>query len=268
MQPELERLQTNRSLLFFLLGAVFVILTANVFGSATATTVTDLLYVPVSGELLVLAVAITVRFRAKGDHGKAYLFFVGFVALWFVAEVLWMISDLTNYLSPFPAEIDWLYLGGYPLLFLFSIYYLKPMQKAISKKMLACASLATITFLVPTLYITHSYNPDASMSKIIWAGAYPVADAVVLFPAILGLMLFFKGTVTLFWSLACIAIVLNIVADSGFFFLQIGKPYYSGHPIDILYLWSYILFSFGIYSHIRLYKKPKTKSYGNIDDLK
>lgn len=268
MQPELERLKNNRSLLFFLLGVVFVILAANMLGSVAATTVTDLLYVPASGALLALAITITARFGAKGDHGKAYLFFVGFVASWFIAEVLWMISELTNQLSPFPEEVDWLYLGGYPFLFLFSIYYLKPMQKAISKRMLAYASFATITFLVPTLYTTHSYNPDASLSQMIWAGIYPVADAVVLFPAILGLTLFFKGDVNLFWSLACLAIILNIIADSGFLFLQIDKAYYSGHPLDILYLWSYILFSFGIYSHIRLYKKPKMKSYDDVEDLK
>lgn len=268
MQPELEILRTGKRLLFFLLGIVFVILVANVLGSATATLVTDLFYIPVSGALLVLAVTITVRFRAKGDHGKAYLFFVGFVASWFTAEVLWLVSELTTHLSPFPAEADWLYLGGYPFLSLFSIYYLKPMRKAVSKKMLACASLVAITFLVPTLYVTYSYNPDSSLSQMIWAGAYPLADTIVLLPAILGLMLFFKGNVNLFWSLACLAILMNIIADSGFLFLHVDKSYYSGHPLDILYLWSYVLFSFGIYSHIGLYKKPKKKSCGDIDDLK
>lgn len=261
-------MKTNKFLLSFLLGVVFVILTANVLGNAAATVVTDLFYIPVSGALLVLAMAITVRFRAKGDHGKAYLFFVGFIASWFAAEVVWMVYEIAIPLLPFPAEVDWLYLGGYLFLFLFSIYYLKPMQKAISKKMLACASLATIAFLVPTLYTTHSYNPDASISQIIWAGAYPVADAIVLLPAILGLMLFFKGNVNLFWSLACIAILLNILADSGFLFLHVDKSYSSGHPLDILYLWSYVLFSFGIYSHIQLYQKPKMKSYDDVDDLK
>lgn len=254
--------------MFFLLATSFVVLTANVFGRYAAIAVTDALYIPASGALLALAAIIATRFGTTGAHGKAYLLFVGFASSWFAAELVWMLLELTTYLSSFQVNIDWIYLGGYPFLFSFSIYYLKPMRKAISKRLLAYASLAMIAFLVPTLYATYSYNPQASLSKIIWAALYPVADAVLLFPAVLGMSLFFKGRVNFFWSLACIAIILNIVADSGFLFMHVDKSYYSGHPIDILYLWSYTLFSFGIYSHIKYFKKQKMKSYGDIDDFK
>lgn len=268
MPLELEKLNPNKYLIFFLLVVVFVLLVVNMFDKHVTMAVTDLLYVLTSGGLLVLSIIIATRFGATGDHGKAYQLFAGFAGLWFTAELVWMFSELTNVPSSLAIDGDWLYLGGYFFLFLFSIYYLKPMMKAISNKMLAYAFLATITFLVPTLYATYSYNPTASLPQIIWAGIYPVADSVVLFPAVLGMMLFFKGQVNFFWSLACLAIILNIVADSGFLFLHVDQSYYSGHPLDILYAWSYILFSFGIYSHVKLYKKRKMKSYNNIEDLK
>lgn len=268
MQPELDNLRTGRPLPFALTGIVITILVANAFGRDVAIAVSDLAFVAASGVLLALTIAISARFGITGDHGKAYLLFSVFVASWFAAEVVWMVSELTGLLPPFPQEAEMLYLVGYLFLIMFSFYYIKPMRMAISKKMIGYASLATVTFLVPTLYTTYSDNPDASPLQIIWGGIYPVADAAVLFPAVLGLMLFFKGQVNFFWSLACVAIILNIMADTGFLFLFLDESYYSGHPLDILYLWAYVLFSFGIYSHIKLYKKQKMKSYKNVEDLR
>ncbi len=268
MQTNLENIRSNKFFLFCLLAIGFAVLISNVVGKEIANLTTDFLYVPLSGGLLILSIIIAIEFRGSGDHGKAYLLFVGFVSFWVAAELGWLRSELASHLSPFPEYADWLYLAGYPFLFFFSIYYLKPFHMAISKKIFSYASLATMLFLIPTLYTMYSNNPNASLPMIIWAAIYPVSDAIILFPAVLGLSLFFKGKVGLFWSLTCIAIILNIIADSGFLFLDINKSYYSGNPINILYLWSYILFAFGIYSHVKLYRKPKMKSYDNVDDLK
>jgi len=241
---------------------------ANLLGKNIATATTDFLYLPVSAILLILSIVISVRFRGKGDLGRAYLFFTGFAASWFIAELFWFISEIFNQLNPFPYVNDFLYLLGYPFLLLFSIYYLKPVEAAISKKMWTYALLATAIFLIPTFYITYSYNPNSNWNEIMWAGIYPIADAIMLFPTVIGMILFFKGDVSLLWSLMFFAILLNIVADSGFLFLDVDRSYYSGNPIDILYLWSYVLFSFGIYSHIKVFKKPKMKSYDKLDELK
>ena len=245
-----------------------MLLVSNIVGEETANLTTDLMYMPVSGGLLILSIIIAIKFRGIGDHGKAYLFFAGFVSLWVAAEFLWLRSEIVLHLSPFPTEVDWLYLAGYPFLFSFSVYYLKPLRSSISRKMIVYASLAVAVFLVPTIYTMYSSNPNASLPEIMWAAIYPVSDVMVLFPAVLGMALFFNGKVGLFWSLTSIAIILNIAADSGFFFLDIDKSAYSGSPINILYLWSYILFAFGIHSHVKLYGKPKMKSYNNVEDLR
>src|SRR5574342_233649 len=162
---------------------------------------------------------IAKRFGIRGDHGKAYLMFVCFAAMWFAAELAWSVLELTS--SEFPAQVDLLYLGGYPFLFAFSIYYMRPVCKTASKKMFVYSFVVMTIFLASTAYATYLQNPNAEFLQVIWADLYPIADAAVLFPAILGLALFFKGRVSFFWSLACIAIILNVVADSGFFFLYV-----------------------------------------------
>lgn len=246
---------SERNIPLFLFGTACVVLLANLFGKDFATLVTDIALTVSSDALLVLAVVISTRFGIRGDHGIAYFFFACFAALWLVAELTWTLSELV-FQQPLDS-IDWIYLGGYPFLFLFSMYYLKPLRKQISKKMIVLASLVVAAFLIPTLYTTYSYNNDASVMRLLDASIYPLADTAVLFPAVVGISLFFRGQVSFFWSLACLAIILNIIADSGFMFLYLDSAYYTGHPIDILYLWSYVLFSFGIYSHIKFFKKPK-----------
>lgn len=267
MQANRVSLKGIEFFLFCLLAVGLVVLISNIAGEETANLTTDLTYIPASGGLLALSVIIAIRFRGIGDHGKAYIFFTVFVSFWAAAECLWLRSEMSSHLSPFPEEIDWLYLAGYPFLFCFSVYYLKPLRLLISKKMFTCASIAAAVFLIPTIHTMYSFNPNATVSEIAWAAIYPISDVMVLFPAVLGMMLFFNGKAGLFWSLAFIAIILNIVADSGFFFLDIDRSY-SGNPINILYLWSYILFAFGIYSHIKLYGKPKMKFHNNTWDLR
>ena len=268
MEADIKKSKTTRFLIFSLLCVGFVVLVTNFLGKNITLATTDFLYLPISGILLILAIIVTIRFKGKGNFGMAYLFFAGFSGCWFVAEFIWMISELFNQLTPFLYIDDYLYLSGYPLLLLFSRYYLKPVKSAISQKILVYAVLATGIFLIPTLYTVYSYNTNSTLEEIIWAGIYPLSDAILLFPTVIGMILFFKGNVSLLWSLMFFAILLNIIADSGFLFLDVDRSYYSGNPIDILYLWSYVLFSFGIYSHIKVFKKQKMKSYGNLDEFK
>lgn len=268
MQSKDGQLRNNRFFLFCFLAVGFAVLISNIAGKDVAYITTDSLLVILSGGLIVLSVIIAAGFRAKGDHGIAYIIFAGFALLWFIAELAYLQTDLAFHLLSFSGQDEVFYLGAYPFLFVFAIYYLKPFRLALSARLIAYAILATLVFLVPTLYSTYSLNTRSSIPEILWAAAYPIADAMILFPAVLGLALFFKGEVGLFWSFTCIAIILNIIADSGFFFSYIDKTAYSGNPINILYMWSYLLFAFGIYTHVKLFKKPKMKSFGNPDDLK
>ena len=266
MQINLEKSQTKKYLLLSILGTGFIMLIANFVGQEVTTLTTNLLYVPVSGALVVLSIIISTRFSVKGEHGRAWIFFVGSAVSWFIAEQIWLVYDLVYQIDPFPSPADFFYLAGYPFLFLFSMYYLKPLKDAISKKTLICVSLIAMTLLVPSLYIASGQDSQISDFELALALSYPIADAIILIPALIGVTLFFRGEVNFLWSLICIAIILNVVADTGFLITSMDGSYYMGHPVDMLFLWAYILFSFGVYSHIQIFKKhqPNIKSQ-NLD---
>ena len=269
MQTNLEKSQTKKYLLFSIIGTGFVMLFANLAGQEATTLITNLLYVPVPGALAVLSIIIAARFTVQGEHGKAWFLFVGLATSWFIAEQIWLVYDLVYQTDPFPSIADIFYLAGYPFLFMFSIYYLKPLKNAISKKITVYSSLTAITLLIPSLYMAYDTDSEISAFELGLALSYPIADGIVLIPALIGVILFFKGEVNFLWSLVCVAMLLNVVADTGFLLTSMDGSYYTGHPIDMLYLWAYILFSFGVYSHIQIFKKhrPNIKSQ-TLEDLR
>jgi hypothetical protein len=255
-------------LFFSLISTGIIILVANLTTEPARVFIANLVYIPVAGSLVVLSILIATRFRTAGTHGKSWILFAIFVAFWFIAEQTWMVYELVYELDPWPSVADYFYLGGYPLLFAFSIFYLYPMRKAITKKLVISTSAISVLLLIPTFYIAYDSSSEANEFEIALAASYPILDAISLCPALIGIALFFRGEVNFLWSLICLATILNVVADTGFLLISIDDSYYTGHPIDMLYLWAYVLFSFGVYSHIKIFKSHKKDEYENINELR
>jgi hypothetical protein len=255
LQNNLEKLQEQKSLFACLLITGIGIMVATFFGKEVVKAVTDFTYIPVTGSFVILSIMISSRFRKTGNHGKAWLLFLGTAISWFIAETTWTIYELVYHLNPFPSSADAFYIAGYPFLFLFSIYYLKPFKKLISRKMILSTSLIAVSVLIPSLYMTVDNNSDESKFAIALGATYPIADSIVLVPALIGIFLFFRGEVNFLWTLLLVGILFEVIADTGFQYFTLNNSYYTGHPIDILFIWSYIIFSFGVYSHIQIFKK-------------
>jgi len=158
-------------------------------------------------------------------------------------------------IDPFPSVADIFYLLGYPFLFMFLIFYIEPVQKAITKKMVIIATFLALLVLIPSLFIALHNDSDVSYSELILAIAYPIVDALVIIPALIGVSLFFKGRVNFMWTLVCIGIFSLFIADTVFLFADINMWYYTGHPIELLFYFMYILISFGVYDNMKVFSR-------------
>ncbi|HII36130.1 MAG TPA: hypothetical protein HA319_03645 [Nitrosopumilaceae archaeon] len=268
MHTLLEKIGLHKFLLLSLFTTGIIMLVANFLTDDIRTLVTDLLYVPIPAAVLVLSIIITLRFKMSGKHGKAWIVFAIFAASWFVAEQIWLVYELILNIDPWPSIADFFYILGYPLLFGFSMLYLYPVRKAISKKLIISSSMASLSLLIATFIL--AYQPDSSENdfEVVLAASYPILDAIVFCPALIGVSLFFRGEVSFLWSLMCIAIILNVIGDAGFLLSSMNDSYYTGHPIDLLYVWAYILFAFGVYSHIRIFQSRIDEPYKNASELR
>jgi len=240
---------------------------AEYLGKKAALVFTDWIFVPIPGALVVLSILSVKRHGLQGSHGKAWISFAIFSAMWFIAEQVWSILELFYNQKPFPSIADFFYIVGYPAYFIFAILYMRPVKKAITKKIVILSLLVAMAVLVPTLYMTFENNSDEDKLSIIIGAFYPVADAVVLVPALIGVVLFFGGKVNFLWSLMLVGIILEVAADTGFQYFSLDNSLYTGHPIDILFLWSYVVLAFGVYDHVKIFKTEK-KSLHDKESLR
>ena len=269
METRLEKLQSQKYLLISLIVTGFAFLISESIGKETADLFANLIFIPVPASTVILSCILTKRNGLTGSHGKAWILFTIFAALWCVAEQVWLVNELVYKEKPFPSSADFFYLSGYPFYFIFSFLYLHPFRNAISKKMIVITSLIAIVVLIPNLYMTFDNNSDESEFAIILGSIYPIADAIVLIPAMIGVALFFRGKVNFLWSLLLIGMIFEVVADTAFQYFSLDDSYYTGHPVDILFLWSYLLLSFGLYDHIKIFKKShdNKNTFDNKENL-
>jgi hypothetical protein len=233
------------------------VIVANLFGKETAILVGNLGYYPITILLTSFTAIMVIKFRTKNTYGIAWIMFLACATSWMVAEHVWTVEELVLHVKPFPSNADIFYVLGYGFLILFVMYYMKMMKKAITKKMVLVSITISITVLLPSLYISEFENSDISGIAFALALAYPVLDAIVLAPALIGIMMFYKGEVSRLWTFFSLAIISFAAGDTGFLLLEMNDNYYTGHPIEILLMWSYVLFTFGVYSQYKIFSGKK-----------
>lgn len=254
MKAHLQNLYSQRFLLSSLAGTGLILLVAESISKQAATIVGNWIFVPIPAALVILSIVSVKRHGLTGSHGKAWLCFAIFSVMWFIAEQVWFLLEMFYNQKPFPSIADFFYIAGYPAYFVFTILYLRPAKNTITRKMIVVSSLIGIAVLIPNVYMTLENSSDETPFAITLGAVYPIADAIVLVPAIIGVTLFFGGKVNFLWSLMLVGIIVEVVADTGFQYFSLDNSYYTGHPVDILFLFAYILFSFGVYDHIKIFK--------------
>lgn len=255
MQTALDTVLSKKYLIASLFTVAIVILGANFVSIDLAILVGNLSYIPTTGAFSIMAILIAFRFGLAGNHGLAWFSFAAFALSWSIADLIWVYQELYLKEDPFPSSADIFYIVGYPFLLMFLISYLQPVRSSITKKMFAVSSAISIGILIPSLYLVLGNGIHIDSLSMTLGVIYPVFDAMVIMPAMIGVALFFKGRVNFMWTLICLGILCSFVVDIAFLFKQNEDSYYTGNPIDILFHWTYVLLAFGVYGHLSLFKK-------------
>jgi hypothetical protein len=253
----------------YLIAALAVIASVNLISNFAsedlAIYVGNFSYIPIAGSFLILSMLIIARFGMTGNHGLAWISFGGLAISWFIAEMIWIVQEVYLQIDPFPSAADIFYLVGYPFLLMFFIAYLQPVKSAITKKIFATSLAISSGILVAGLYFVLGVGGNDDIFEVVLASIYPIFDAMVFIPALIGVALFFKGHVNFMWTLFCFGIISLFIGDAAFLFAQNEDSYYTGNPMEILYYWNYVLMSFGIYNQLILFQKSKGSK---LEDLR
>ena len=243
----------------FTLGATAsLILIGNLINLDTAIIIGNYLAIPLGLGFVVISIAVLIKF-GFGDsiHGLSWIAFVGFSVCWFIGDGMWTLEEIFFEEEPYPSTADIFYLFGYPFLLMFLIQYLVPMRTSITKNMMLASGISSVAVLgLILLILWDSDNLNVTFDDI-FSVVYPIADVFALFPSVIGVILFFKGKINFMWSAILFGIILNILGDVWFMYLQLSpeEPYHTGHPVDVLFLSAYVFMFFGLYHHIKLFAK-------------
>jgi hypothetical protein len=104
---------------------------------------------------------------------------------------------------------------------------------------------------VSTTLITPILGAEEDLITILVDFAYPLLDLVLFSVSVLGLAVFLKGRLGKSWLLINVGILSNVIADILFSYTTTQETYYSGHPLELLYHFGYLLFLLAFYIHTK-----------------
>ena len=216
-------------------------------------------YTIVPAVLVGFSSMITIKlFRKKHFQTKAFFMFTLGTACWFIAEQLWQAYDYFWEGDPFPSEADIFYIASYPFFTAFLFLSLKPILKSISKNVWLFAIGLSVSFLIPSVAAAYDDIYGESAFAISIALAYPIMASVQLIPAIIGVLFLTKKGANFSWMLLLFGFIVYAIADTFFLLAQIDGSYYDGHPVDVMYIYTFLLCIFAIQSRLSFLKQdPK-----------
>ncbi|QUC64357.1 HAMP domain-containing histidine kinase [Nitrosopumilus sp. K4] len=220
-------------------------------------------YSIIPGLLVVLSSILAVKLH-KQNHfqSKAFLLFAIGAMCWFSAEQIWAIYDHIYDMDPFPSEADIFYMAAYPFFVAFLLISLKPVRKSISKKVWMFAMGLSISFLIPSFSAAYDDMEGEHAFDTSIALSYPILAAFQITPAIIGIMFLAKRGANYSWMLLLFGFLIYSVSDTFFLFAELDGNYYDGHPVDLMYLYSFILLIFSLENRLKLAYTSNDKNQG------
>jgi signal transduction histidine kinase len=209
------------------------------------------------GLVTVYSIILAVKLHRKNHpQVKSFVLFAIGGAFWMIAEQIWQMYDHVWEGNPFPSEADLFYLGAYPLMTAFLFLHLKPVIRKTNKNVWLFAIGLSASFLIPSIIAASDdmFGEEAFDTSI--ALAYPILSAIQIIPAIVGIMYFTKKGISLSWMLILFGFIVYGIADTLFLFAEIDGTYYDGHPVDLFWLYSYILIIFAFHIRLKMAKLP------------
>jgi len=213
------------------------------------------------GVIIAYSSVLTIKLhKQKNFEAKGYLLFAIAAAFWFIAEQIWQLYDHVWEGEPFPSEADIFYIASYPLITVFLFLSLKPIIRKVSRNVWLFSIGLAFSLLIPSVLAAYDDMFEEDAFPTIIALAYPILSSIVLVPAIVGVMLLAKQNTSLPWMLILFGFIIYGVSDIFFLFAELDGTYYDGHPVDLMYLYSYTMIIFAFHARLKIAKLPTSSN--------
>ncbi len=218
------------------------------------------IYTIIPGTLVILSIwAVTRSDSIKELPKKSLIFLALSFTFWFLAEQTWNLYEHVFEIDPYPSLADVFYLLA-PIFMLIAIsIFLKSTEKKFSRKNIVFACVISSLILIPSLLYTVDAGIEDGPLELAIAVSYPILDAILLVPVIISVLLLISTKHSFFWAMILAGVIIFTTADTVFLLLVILDQYEDGHPVDILWISSYTIWSFMMIFIIFQSKKHEEK---------
>jgi signal transduction histidine kinase len=217
-------------------------------------------YTIIPGILVILSIWAVTRSDSIKELPKKSLIFLSLsFTFWFLAEQTWNLYEHVFEIDPYPSLADFFYISA-PIFMLIAIsIFLKSTGKKTSRKNIIFACVVSSLVLIPSLLSTLEVGIEDEPLEVVIAISYPIVDTVLLVPVIIAILFLISSKRNLFLIMILAGLILMITADTVFLHLVILDQYEDGHPVDILWISSYTIWSFMMIFIISQSKKYEEK---------
>jgi signal transduction histidine kinase len=193
--------------------------------------------------LPVITLLQTARYyhRKNNPLANPFVFLAIGVFSSFIAEQIWSIYSFVLNEEPFPSIADVFYLGFYPFVAIFLLYFIKRLKGSISKKAVLFSLVSSCALLIPTITAAVEFNEEETGLAFWTALSYPIVDSAILVFLILAVITQFKTLRDNFLILLMFGLSIWIIADTGYLYEQISETYYEGGLTDLAYIATYLV---------------------------
>lgn len=223
------------------------------------------MYSILPGLLTVYSSVLAIKlYKQKHFQAKAFFFFALGNACWFIAEQIWQAYDHLLNEDPFPSEADVFFIASYPFMIIFLFLSIKPILKSISRNVWLFSLALSFSFLIPSVLAAYDDMAGEQAFATSIALTYPILSSIQLIPAIIGLLFLSKRGVNFSWMLLLSGFIINSIADSFFLFVELDGSYYDGHPVDVIFVYGFILLIFSLYTRLKIANMSNSENYGML----
>jgi hypothetical protein len=160
--------------------------------------------------------------------------------LWLLGEILWFYYEALRGVDPFPSLADIAWILGYPSLFVALFLLYRNVEVRVKAYEVAFGIVVLIIAAAVFLLFGHMIPAEEEFTFLEKAASlfYPVADLFLLYLALLITGLYWAGKLGYSWLLIAVGIILYVVGDLWFAYLEWMELYeeVAWHPVDFTWI--------------------------------
>lgn len=186
------------------------------------------------------------RYAGTLVYSRAYNMLSVAFLLMFFAELSYFVYEQILDLEPYPSIADVFFFVFYPTLILYLIINIRFFAPKIPKT--GILTLIGIPSIITSIYL-YLTIPDFGSFDFYYGIIFVAAASTTLGLSIHTARIFRGGLIGTAWLVLVIGIMLNVIGDTWYYYVEVVDEYTLEHPVNLFWYSSYLLILYSLYKH-------------------